>query len=126
VLQIAALIASLAVAALVVAAIPMILQVMRTARTAEQTLVAIEREVRPVTAELQTLLQAHRELAQRASRDLREVEGLVLAGQELLGRLTNLTGFLGSVGTVGRALGVARGLRKGLDVFVHRLGKRGG
>ncbi len=122
-LTIAAFIASLAFVGLVIAAIPALLQLMRTARTAQQTLTTLEREVRPLAEQLHALLQEHRELAQRATRDLREVEGLLLMVQEALARLLKLTGVLSGVGTVGRVLGVAQGLRKGVDVFIQRLSK---
>ena len=125
-LSVAALIASLAFLGLVIAAIPALLQLRRTAQTADQTLASVERELRPLTSQLQGLLQDHRELAQRASRDLREVEGLALMAQEILVRLIKLTGLLGSMGAVGRVLGVAQGLRKGVDVFISRLSKSKG
>ncbi len=124
-LQVAALIASLAFVALVVAVIPAVLQVARTARAAEHTLASLDREVGPLTSQIQALLQEHRSLAQQATKDLRQVEGVVVMTQDVLARLTNLTGLLGSFGTVGRVVGVARGLQKGIDVFVHRLGRRG-
>ena len=124
--SIAALIASLAFVALVAVAIPALLQARRTARAAEQTLVALEREIRPLAPQLHALLQDHRELAQRATRDLREVEGIALMTQEVLLRVLKLTGLLGGVGAVGRVLGLAQGVRKGLDVFIQRLGKRSG
>ena len=120
----AALIASLAFVALVVAAIPVLWQLARTAREAEQTLAALEREVRPIASQIQALLQEHRDLAQQATRDLRQVEGLARSGQEVLARVMRLTNLLGSVGTVGRAFGVAQGLRRGLEVFLHRLSRR--
>jgi uncharacterized protein YoxC len=122
----AALIASLAFLALVIAAVPALVQMRRTARAAEQTLATVERELRPLAPQLHALLQDHRELAQRANRDLREVEGLALMTQEVLGRLLKLTALLGGVGTVGRVLGVAQGLRKGVDVFIQRLAKSKG
>ena len=127
-LSTAALIASLAILGLVLAAIPALLQVRRTAQAAEQTLATLEREVRPLTTQVHALLQDHRELAQRATRDLREVEGLVVMAQEVIGRLIKLTGILGGIGTVGRVYGLAQGLRKGLDVVIKRLGpsKRSG
>src|SRR5215831_8474862 len=49
VLSAAALIASLAFVVFVIVAIPALLQVRRTAQAAEQTLAALEREVRPLT-----------------------------------------------------------------------------
>jgi uncharacterized protein YoxC len=123
-LTIAALLASVAFLALAVAAIPVLVQLRRTVRTSEQTLAAVEREIRPLATQVQALLQEHRNLAQQATRDLREVENLVLRGQEVVGRLTNLTSFLGNMGTVGRVLGVAQGLRKGANMFIQRLGRR--
>ena len=120
-LQVAALIASLAFLGLVIAVIPALLQVARTARAAEQTLTSVDREIRPLTSQVQALLQEHRNLAQQATKDLRQVEGLVVLAQETLARLTNLTSLLSSFGTVGRVVGVARGLQKGIDVFVQRL-----
>jgi hypothetical protein len=35
-----------------------------------------------------------------------------------------MTSLLGSLGTVGQALGVAQGVRKGVDVFIKRLMRR--
>jgi uncharacterized protein YoxC len=126
VLQVAALIASLAFAALVIAVIPVLLQVARTARAAEQTLVSVDREVRPLTSQIQALLQEHRNLAQQATKDLRQVEGVALMAQDVLARLTNITGLLAGFGTVGRVVGIARGLQKGIDAFVHRLARHRG
>ncbi len=123
-MPIAAWIASLAFVALVVVAIPTLIQLRRTAHTAEQTLAAIEREVRPLTSQIHALLQEHRELAQRATRDLREVEGVLLHVQELLGRFGKLGGLLGSLGTVGKVVGLALTVRKGVDAFIHRLSRR--
>lgn len=120
-LHAAALIASLAFVALVVAAIPVLVQLVRTARSAEQTLASVEREVRPLASQVQALLQEHRDLAQQATRDLRQVEGVTVMAQDVLARLTNLTSLLASFGTVGRAVGLARGVQKGIDVFVRRL-----
>ena len=125
-LQVAALIASLAFLALVIAVIPALRQVARTARAAEQTLTTVDHEIRPLTSQIQALLQEHRSLAQQATRDLRQVEGVVVVAQDVLARLTNVTSLLSGFGTVGRAVGIARGVQKGIDVFVHRVVGRGG
>ena len=122
-LQVAALIASLAFLALVIAVIPALLQVTRTARAAEQTLATVDHELKPLTSQVQALLQEHRTLAQQATKDLRQIEGVAVMAQDVLARVTNLTGLLSSFGTVGRVVGVARGLQKGIDVFVHRLAR---
>lgn len=117
----AALIAALAFLGLVAATVPALLQLARTARAAEQTLAALEREIRPLAGQVQALLQEHRTLAQQATRDLRQIEGVVVVAQDTLARITSLTGILARFGTVGQVLSVAGGLRKGLDVFVNRL-----
>jgi uncharacterized protein YoxC len=126
VLQVAALITSLAFLALVIAVIPALLQVVRTARAAEQTLVTVDHELKPLTTQVQALLQEHRTLAQQATRDLRQIEGVALMAQDVLARVTNLTSLLSSFGTVGRVVGIARGVQKGIDVFVHRLARNRG
>ena len=100
-LQVAALIASLAFLALVVFLIPTLLQAVRTARAAEQTLASVDREIKPLTTQIQALLQEHRTLAQQATRDLRQVESTVLMAQDVLARLTNLTSLLSSFGDRG-------------------------
>lgn len=120
----AALIASLAFVALVAALIVVLLQLMRTARAAEQTLAAVEREVRPLADHVQSLLQEHRELAHQATRDLQRVEGVVVSAQEVVSRLSRAAGLLGGLGTVGQVLGIAQGLRRGADVFFQRLIRR--
>ena len=123
-LSAAALLASIALLVLVAAAVPGLIQLTRTARSAEQTLGAFEREIRPLASQLQALLQEHRNLAQQATRDLRLVEALAARGQEVLGRVATLTSFMGSLGAVGRLVGVVQGVRKGADVFVRQLRHR--
>lgn len=122
----AALIASVAFVALAIVAIPVLLQLRRTARLTEQTLAAVEREIRPLASQIHALLQDHRDLAQRATRDLRELEGIALLAQEVLLRVVKLSGLLSGVGTIGRLLGTAQGVRKGLDVFIRHLAKGSG
>lgn len=124
VLNVAALIASLAFLALVAAVVPVLMQLTRTARAAEQALASVERELRPLATHVQALLQDHRDLAQQATRDLRQVEAVTLRAQEVASRLVNVTAFLGHAGTVGQAITIARGLGRGLEVFVSRLSRR--
>lgn len=123
-LDAAVLVVALAFVALVVAVIPVLLQLRRTAHAAELALAAIEREIRPLAADLQALLKEHRTLAERAARELREIEALTSTVREVVGRVGRLTSVLGSVGTVGRALTLAQGLRRGATVFMNRLGRR--
>jgi uncharacterized protein YoxC len=120
----AALVASLAFVALVAALIVVLFQVMRTARAAEQTLAAVEREVRPLAGQIQALLQEHRDLAHQATRDLERVEGVVVGVQEVVSRASRIAGLFGGLGAVGQVLGVAQGLRRGADVFLQRLRRR--
>ncbi len=125
-LTLAALIVSLAFAGLAIAAIVALVQLRRTVQVAEQTLASVEREVRPLAADLHALLQQHRDLAQQATHNLRDVQGVVAAVQEVVARAGRLTSILGSVGTVGRTLGVAQGLAKGAAVFLSLLRRRRG
>src|SRR6185295_12961343 len=82
------------------------LQVARTARQAEQTLATVDHELKPLTTQVQALLQEHRTLAQQATRDLRQIEGVAVMAQDVLGRVTNLTSLL----AVGALIGAAAAL----------------
>jgi uncharacterized protein YoxC len=123
-LVIAALVASVAFAALAVTAILTLLQLRRTVETARETLAAVEREVRPLAADVHALLEAHRELALGATRNLRELERGVAAAHEVVARVGRVTSVLGSVGTVGKMLGLAQGLGKAVGTVLGLLGRR--
>ena len=123
-LNVAVLIVSVAVLALVTFVIPVLLQLRRTAHAAEQALAAVEREIRPLTTTVQALVDAHRELAQRVNRNLQEVEGVVHTASEVVGRVAKVTSILAGVGAAGRVASFAQGLFKGVDMFIRLFGRR--
>lgn len=118
-----ALLAAAAVV-LVAVAIPTLVQIRRTARNAELTLAAVEREIRPLASQLHVLLQEGRDLLQRGNKELGELARFTATAEEVLERLGRVLGVLAGLGKVGQVVSVAQGVRKGVDVFVRRLGRR--
>lgn len=112
------------VVVLVAFAIPTLVQIRRTARNAELTLGAVEREIRPLASQLHVLLQDGRDLLQRGSKELGELARFTATADEVLERLGKVLGVLTGLAKVGQVVSVAQGVRKGVDVFVRRMGRR--
>jgi uncharacterized protein YoxC len=112
--------------ALTVAAIPTILAVRRMARHAEKVLTIVEEELRPFIGQAYALTEDVRVLTREASTEVervREVTERVNAVADGVGRVvTGLAGFA----RVGQLIGVAAGLKRGLEVFVARFSKEQG
>jgi len=122
--EIALTVLAAAVVVLVAFALPTLHQLRRTARSAEAALTAVEREIRPLASQLHVLLQETRDLAQRGGKELGELAHLTATAEETLERLGRVLGVLAGLGKVGQVVSVAQGVRKGVDVFVRRLGRR--
>jgi len=122
--EIALTVLAAAVVVLVAFALPTLHQLRRTARSAEATLTAVEREIRPLASQLHVLLQEGRDLAQRGGKELGELARLTATAEEVLERLGRVLAVFAGIGKVGQVVSVAQGVRKGVDVFVRRLGRR--
>lgn len=124
IVNVALVVLTAAVVVLVAFALPLLIQLRRTAKNAELTLTAVEREIRPLASQLHVLLQEGRDLIQRGNKELGELARFTATADELLARLGKVLGVLAGLGRVGQVVGVAQGVKKGVDVFVRRLGKR--
>lgn len=124
IVNVALVVLTAAVVVLGVFAVPLLIQLRRTAKNAELTLTAVEREIRPLASQLHVLLQEGRDLIQRGNKELGELARFTATADELLARLGKVLGVLAGLGRVGQVVGVAQGVKKGVDVFVRRLGKR--
>lgn len=124
IVNVALVVLTAAAVVLVAFALPLLIQLRRTAKNAELTLTAVEREIRPLASQLHVLLQEGRDLIQRGGKELGELARFTATADELLARLGKVLGVLAGLGRVGQVVGVAQGVRKGVDVFVRRLGKR--
>jgi ABC-type transporter Mla subunit MlaD len=111
---------------LTAAVVPAVLAVRRTARRAETVLTIVEQELRPLIGQLHALSEDVRTLTREAKEEIErvgEVTERVNAVADGVGRA--VTGLAGLT-RAGQLIGMAAGLKKGLDVFVSRFSKNQG
>jgi uncharacterized protein YoxC len=114
---------ALAFVALVIAACFALVALRRVAQRAENVLGILESELRPLVADTHALLADVRALTRQANREMERV-GVVTERVEVVADgLGRVVGALSGFTRVGQVLGVALGLKKGVDVFLHRLAK---
>ena len=98
----------------------------RAALRAEGVLAILEQELRPLVGQVHALLADLRTLSREAHGDLERVGMVAERVDDLAAGLSRVVGVLGGLTRAGQLVGVAAGLRKGFDVFVHRLRKEQG
>src|SRR5213080_3367583 len=111
---------------LTAAAVPAILALRRMARRAETVLTIVEQELRPLIGQVHALSEDVRTLSREAKEEIERVGEMtehVNAVADGVGRA--VTGLAGLT-RAGQLIGVAVGLKKGLDVFVSRFAKAQG
>ena len=119
--------ASLSVATLlfVLALVAAVLAVRRVALRAAAVLAIVEQELRPLIGQAHALTEDVRALTREASRELERV-GVVTDRVDVIAEgLGRFVGTLSGLTRAGQIVGVAAGLKKGIDVFVNRLWHRG-
>jgi uncharacterized protein YoxC len=112
--------------ALTATLIPTILALRRTLRRAEVVLAIAEQELRPLIGQAHALTEDVRLLTREASQEIErvgEVTERVNAAADGMSRV--VTGLAGLT-RVGQAIGMAAALKRGVEVFVHRLSKEEG
>lgn len=108
---------------LVIVLVVTLVAVRRVAQRAENVLGILETELRPLVADTHALLADVRSLTRQANREMERV-GVVTERVEVVAEgLGRVVGALSGFTRVGQVLGVALGLKKGVDVFLHRLAK---
>lgn len=117
---------ALGFAALVVVLAVTLLSVRRTVVRAEAVLGIVEQELRPLVADTHAVLAEVRALTRQANREMDRVGVIGERVEEVATGLGRLVGALGNLTRVGQVLGLIAGLKKGVDVFLYRYGKRQG
>jgi uncharacterized protein YoxC len=100
-----------------------LLAVRRTALRAESVLGILEQEIRPLVAETQGLLDEVRALSRQANREMDRLGRVTAHVEEVAEGLSRVVVAVGNLTRIGQFVGVALGVKKGVDVFLHRLGK---
>ena len=119
------LLLSLAAFALLLALVAAVWALRRTAQRAEAVLTILEQELRPLTGQAHALTEDLRMLTREAGRELERVGAVTDRVDDIATGLSRFVGMLSGLTRAGQIVGVAAGLKKGLDVFVHRYRHQG-
>ncbi|PYN26094.1 MAG: hypothetical protein DMD99_06495 [Candidatus Rokuibacteriota bacterium] len=119
------LLLSLAAFALLLALVAAVWALRRTAQRAEAVLTILEQELRPLTGQAHALTEDLRMLTREAGRELERVGAVTDRVENIATGLSRFVATLTGLTRAGQIVGVAAGLKKGLDVFVHRYRHQG-
>jgi uncharacterized protein YoxC len=106
--------------ALTGALVAAILALRRTLRRADAVLEIVEQELRPMVGQVNGLTQEMRDLTREARREVERVGDMTERVQLAADGLGRLAGGLAGFTRAGQIIGLAAGLRRGVDVFVQR------
>jgi uncharacterized protein YoxC len=106
--------------ALTGALVAAILALRRTLRRADAVLEIVEQELRPMVGQVNGLTQEMRDLTREARREVERVGDMTERVQLAADGLSRLAGGLAGFTRAGQLIGLAAGLRRGVDVFVQR------
>ena len=116
----------LAAFALLLALVAAVLALRRLARRAEAVLAIIEQELRPLVGQAHALTEDVRALAREAGHELERIGQVTERVSDVAVGLSRFVSLVGGLTRAGQIVGVAAGLKKGIDVFVQRLRKEQG
>lgn len=116
---------SLAAFALLLALVAAVWALRGVAQRAEAVLAIVEQELRPLIGQALALTEDVRGLTREAGRELERVGAVTDRVENVATGLGRIVMTLGSLTRAGQIVGVAAGLKKGIDVFVHRLRHQG-
>ena len=119
------LLLSLAAFALLLALVAAVWALRGMAQRAEAVLTIVEQELRPLIGQALALTEDVRTLTREASQELERVGAVTDRVDDIATGLSRVVGTLSSLTRAGQLVGVAAGLKKGLDVFVHRFRHQG-
>jgi len=106
---------------LTIVLISTLLALRKTALRAESVLHQLEREIRPMASQVESLTGEVRALSHVATQELERVSVVVRRLEDVSAKAASLLAALGGITRVGQLAGAAVGVKKGLDVFVRRL-----
>lgn len=98
-----------------------LLAIRRATLRAEMLLTILEREVRPMTSQLQSLVEELRGLSQHADQNMERMGAVIRRVDDVTTGIARVVGFVGGMTRVGQLVGTATGVKKGLDVFIAKL-----
>ena len=121
--QIVLSVCALALTAALVAAI---LALRGALRRTDAVLAIVEQELRPLIGQVHGLTDELRELTHESRREVARIGDVTEHVEAAAAGLSRLVVALGGLARAGQLVGLAAGLRRGVDVFVSRLRRDGG
>lgn len=112
------------VVALTIVLIATLLSIKKTALRAESVLAQVEREIRPMASELETLTGELQKLSRNANDNLQRIGGIVDRVEDISVQAARVVGAVGGLTRIGQYAGMAAGVKRGVEVFLHRLKER--
>jgi uncharacterized protein YoxC len=112
------------VVALTIVLIATLLSIKKTALRAESVLAQVEREIRPMANELETLTGELQKLSRNANDNLQRIGGIVDRVEDISVQAARVVGAVAGLTRIGQYAGMAAGVKRGVEVFLHRLKER--
>jgi uncharacterized protein YoxC len=112
------------VVALTLVLISVLLSVKKTALRAESVLAQVEREIRPMASEIESLTGELQKLSHNANDNLQRIGGIVDRVEDISVQAARVVGAVGGLTRIGQYAGMAAGVKRGVEVFLHRLKER--
>jgi uncharacterized protein YoxC len=112
------------VVALTIVLISTLLSIKKTALRAEGVLAQVEREIRPMASELESLTGELQKLSRNANDNLQRIGGIVDRVEDISVQAARVAGAVAGLTRIGQYAGMAAGVKRGVEVFLHRLKER--
>jgi len=112
--------------ALTLALVAAILAVRRALRRTDAVLAIVEQELRPLVGHAHGIADELRDLTRETRLEVERIGEVTEHVETAAAGLSRLVVALGGLARAGQVVGLAAGLRRGVDVFVSRLRRDGG
>jgi uncharacterized protein YoxC len=112
------------VVALTIVLISTLLALRKTAVRAESVLAQVEREIRPMVSEIEGLTAQLQKLSRNANDNLERIGVVVERVEDISLQVARVVGVVGGLTRIGQYAGMAAGVKRGVEVFLHRLKDR--
>jgi uncharacterized protein YoxC len=112
------------VVALTIVLISTLLSIRKTALRADSVLGQVEREIRPMASELESLAADLQKLSRNANDNLQQIGGIVDRIDDMSVQAARVVGAVGGLTRIGQYAGMAAGVKRGVEVFLNRLKER--
>jgi uncharacterized protein YoxC len=106
---------------LTAALVAAILALRRALRRTDAVLTIVEQELRPLIGQAHGLTDELRDLTRETHREVTRIGEVTEHVESAADGMSRLVGALGGLARAGQVVGLAAGLRRGVDVFVSRL-----